>query len=194
MCPDQNFLCGDPNDSFDRCMHAIDCKMNYEMRVERVCVANRSNLSTDKKYVYFFCFLGGGLAPRALLAWNYLVVCNSARVVVSELGRRNVGGVTRTNVFEDMLRVRYCGAQKLVLHPWAPFPHPPPHLAAASPFSSKGNPRLLFPIPHPISRPPRHFHEKDDDCQLRSFSHGHSIFQAVCFLFVVVPAFSLSDV
>ncbi|CAN0506523.1 unnamed protein product, partial [Laminaria digitata] len=36
LCPDQNFLCGNPDDSFDRCMHAIDCKMNFEMRVEKV--------------------------------------------------------------------------------------------------------------------------------------------------------------
>eukprot|EP00903_Cladosiphon_okamuranus_P021168 g19444.t1 len=35
LCPNQKFLCGDVTDTFDRCMHAIDCKMNYEMRIER---------------------------------------------------------------------------------------------------------------------------------------------------------------
>ncbi|CAM9751235.1 unnamed protein product, partial [Choristocarpus tenellus] len=35
LCPDQKFLCGDTSSSFDRCMHAIDCKMNYEMRIEQ---------------------------------------------------------------------------------------------------------------------------------------------------------------
>lgn len=36
LCPNQRFLCGDVTDTFDRCMHAIDCKMNYEMRIEKV--------------------------------------------------------------------------------------------------------------------------------------------------------------
>ncbi|CAM9857863.1 unnamed protein product, partial [Ectocarpus sp. 12 AP-2014] len=35
LCPNQKFLCGDVDSSFDRCMHAIDCKMNYEMRIEK---------------------------------------------------------------------------------------------------------------------------------------------------------------
>jgi len=35
FCPNMNFLCEtDDNPQFSRCMEAIDCKMNYEMRVE----------------------------------------------------------------------------------------------------------------------------------------------------------------
>jgi len=35
FCPNMNFLCEkDDNPHFSRCMEAIDCKMNYEMRVE----------------------------------------------------------------------------------------------------------------------------------------------------------------
>lgn len=36
LCPDQRFLCGDETSTFDRCMHAIDCKMNFEMRIVKV--------------------------------------------------------------------------------------------------------------------------------------------------------------
>lgn len=38
LCPNQFFICGDVDDTFDRCMHAIDCKMNYEMRIVKVNV------------------------------------------------------------------------------------------------------------------------------------------------------------
>jgi len=34
VCPGQTFLCDDESSEFLQCMHAIDCKMNYEMRVE----------------------------------------------------------------------------------------------------------------------------------------------------------------
>ncbi|CAM9200341.1 unnamed protein product [Discosporangium mesarthrocarpum] len=42
LCPDQKFLCGDTESMFDRCMHAIDCKMNYEMRVEQAPSASNA--------------------------------------------------------------------------------------------------------------------------------------------------------
>ncbi|CAM9664358.1 unnamed protein product, partial [Ascophyllum nodosum] len=42
LCPNQKFFCGDPDDTFDRCMHAIDCKMNYEMRIERASDASNT--------------------------------------------------------------------------------------------------------------------------------------------------------
>eukprot|EP00951_Prasinocladus_malaysianus_P031626 scaffold304027_cov36-Prasinocladus_malaysianus.AAC.1 len=30
LCPDQVFLCNEGTSSFEKCMHAVDCKMNYE--------------------------------------------------------------------------------------------------------------------------------------------------------------------
>lgn len=33
LCPDQTYLCDHDVSDFGKCMHAIDCKMNYEMRV-----------------------------------------------------------------------------------------------------------------------------------------------------------------
>lgn len=48
LCPSQKFLCGDVDSSFDRCMHAIDCKMNVEMRIEKVRITQ--NLLTIAKY------------------------------------------------------------------------------------------------------------------------------------------------
>ena len=31
-CPGQTFLCSEMESEFGKCMHAIDCKMNYEVR------------------------------------------------------------------------------------------------------------------------------------------------------------------
>jgi hypothetical protein len=39
ICPDQQFLCDPTGSLFSKCMEAIDCKMNFEMRV----VENESN-------------------------------------------------------------------------------------------------------------------------------------------------------
>eukprot|EP00752_Nemacystus_decipiens_P006571 g5917.t1 len=42
LCPNQRFLCGDVTSTFDVCMHAIDCKMNYEMRIEKEAASSNT--------------------------------------------------------------------------------------------------------------------------------------------------------
>ena len=75
LCPDQNFLCGDPDDIFDRCMHAIDCKMNYEMRVEKV-KTNDGPIGRHEAIVFVFVFV---------MTFFFMTECTTAKTSCTTL-------------------------------------------------------------------------------------------------------------